>query len=157
MAGFKCVVIQARVVLSLGDDQDVVVEVFIDHVPGCFIGILQAADTQAFALAHGVVHQAIVFAQGFTTIGLNAARLCRQVALQKGIETSFADEADAGAVFLVVCGQLVFARDLAHFVFGQFTHGKQGMFKLVVIQGMQKITLVLVVIDAAQQLCLSVR
>ncbi len=48
---------QARVVMALGDDKNIILNVFIDHVPWIFATLFGAADTQPFTLAQGVVHQ----------------------------------------------------------------------------------------------------
>jgi len=68
VAGLERIVIQARVVLALGHDQDVVFEILVDNIPGCLVGILQSADAEPLALAQRVVHQAVVPAQNFAGV-----------------------------------------------------------------------------------------
>ena len=58
-----------------------------------------AADTQAFALAQRVKHQADVFADYFAFRGHHFAIIGRQIFLQKLAERALADKADAGTVF----------------------------------------------------------
>lgn len=42
---------QARVVVTLSHNQNIVFDVFVDHVPRIFAALFGAADTQTFTLA----------------------------------------------------------------------------------------------------------
>ena len=142
--------------MPLRHQQDIVVQVLVDHVPGFFVSVFNAAYAQSLALAQGIVHQAVVFADGFTIHGVNFTGLCRQVFFEKGIEAALADKADAGAVFLVMGDQIVFARQLADGRFLVLADGKQGMRELLLVERVQEIALILVAVDTAQQLCSAV-
>ncbi|KEP73745.1 hypothetical protein HR12_39110 [Microbacterium sp. SUBG005] len=71
---------QARVVVTLSHNQNIVFDVFVDHVPRIFAALFGAADTQTFTLAESVVHQPLVLTNLIAVNGDDFARLCRQVA-----------------------------------------------------------------------------
>jgi hypothetical protein len=73
---------QARVVMALGDDKNIILNVFIDHVPRIFATLFGAADTQPFTLAQGVVHQPLMGTDLLAVDG-DFARLRRQVTPRK--------------------------------------------------------------------------
>ena len=74
-----------------------------------------------------------------------------QVVREEFGERTLADEADAGAVALVVHGQRLFVREPADLVFRQFADRKQRAREHGARHGVQEIRLVLAGIEAAQQ------
>ena len=95
-------------------------------------------NAQAFALADGVVHQAIVPADLLIPVNINhRPRLGRQVILQKRLKLPFTDEADSCAVFFVGGNQMMVNRCLPHLALGQMPYGKQGPLQLFLPQGIE--------------------
>jgi hypothetical protein len=90
---------QARVVMALGDDKNIILNVFIDHVPRIFATLFGAADAQPFTLAQRMVHQPLMGTDLLAVDGENFARLRRQIAAKEIAEFTFADKADAGGIF----------------------------------------------------------
>jgi len=78
-------------------------------------------------------------------------RLGRQVALQELGERALADEADAGAVALVVHRQRALVRDATHRGFGQVPDGKHRPGQQVTGHAVQEVGLVLGGVRGAQQ------
>ncbi len=52
--------------MALCHHQDIIGDIFIDHVPGFFAAGFGAANTQTFTLTQRMVHQALVFADHFS-------------------------------------------------------------------------------------------
>ena len=142
--------------LALADDQYVTLQILFQHVPGLFAGVLQAADAQPLALADGVVHQAVVAADHLAVGGFDVAGLGRQVLLEEIAEAAFADEADAGGVLLLGGGQAVLFGDGAHLGLFQFAHREQAAGDLFAAHGVQEVALVLVRVQALEQLAAAV-
>ena len=86
----------------------------------------------------------------------DAAFVLGQVAREELGEPALADEADTGAVLLVVDGQAGFPGDAPHVSLEHSTEGKQAVLELIDGHGLQEIALVLVVVHAFQQLELAV-
>lgn len=137
--------------LALANDQHVARQVLLQHVPGLFAGVLQAADAQALALADGVVHEAVVAADHLAVGGLDVAGLGRQVLLEEITETALADEADAGGILLLGGGQAVLFGDGTHLRLLQLAHRKQAAGDLLAAHGVQEVALVLVGVQALEQ------
>ena len=75
----------------------------------------------------------------------------RQVLRQERTEITLTDEADAGAVFFVVHRQRGIRGRGADLGLAQFSNGKQRARQLRLAKGVEEVTLVLVVVAAAQQ------
>src|SRR5690625_1411847 len=145
------VVEQPWVVATLGDHEHIALQVLVHHTPGGAAAPGDAADAEALTLPDGVVHQAAVPAQGLALDGLDVPRSGRQVALQEVLEAALADEADAGGVLLVVGGQSPALRQGPHLGLVQLADGKQTALQLLAGHRVEKIALVLVLIQSAQQ------
>lgn len=65
--------------MTLAHVEYVVIQVLVQNVPGCLGEALYAADTQALALAKGVKHKPLVFADDLSIGSVNLTGLCRQV------------------------------------------------------------------------------
>lgn len=138
-------------IIALGDQQHIVRQVLVDHVPGRIVVIGEPAYAQPLALADGVVHQAAVLPEVFALQAVNLPRLRRQVLLQEIAETALPDEADTGGVFFTGGGQLMLRRQAAHLGLGEFAQGKQGLLQFTVANRVQEVALVLVVVQALEQ------
>ena len=103
-------------------------------------------------MAKGVKHQAVMSADACTVHGVYLSRCGRQELFQEGAETAFTDKTDTSTVFFIVRHQVVAFCQFADVRFIVFTDREQGMRELVLIQCMQEITLVFIVVEAAQQL-----
>src|SRR5690606_30407955 len=88
----------------------------------------------------------------FTFGGLDVARLGRQVLLEEVAEAALADKADAGGVLLLGGRQLIFLGDGAHLGLFQFADREQGTADLLAADGVQEVALVLVRVEALEQL-----
>ena len=85
---------QHRVILALGDDQNIPFQLLVDHKPASAIAMASNAKTPP--LAQGIVHQAIVPTQNLPINRNDLTRLRRQKAGQKIFKVPFPDEANAG-------------------------------------------------------------
>ncbi|KPX61431.1 Uncharacterized protein ALO39_05535 [Pseudomonas syringae pv. lapsa] len=147
---------QPGVIVTLTDNQFVVVQVLDQHVPRIIAGILETADAQTLTLADGVVHQAAVTTDDFTFGGLDFAGLGGQVLTQKISEAAFANEADSGGILLLGSGQAVLFGNGAHFRFFQLANREQGAGNLLAANGVQEVALILVRVQALEQLGTSI-
>ena len=138
-------------IIALTDDQLVVFQVLGQYVPRVVARVFQTADAEPLALADGVIHQSMMVADDFAFGRLDLAGLGGQVLLEKVAETTLTDEADAGGVFFLCCGQFVFFRDGAHGRFFQLADREQGLGDLLAAHSMQEVTLVLVRVQAFEQ------
>ena len=86
---------------SLSYQQYVALQVLINDIPGSLRAILHTPDAQALSLTVGVIHQSRMLADLFTFCCLDDSRLGRNILLEEIFELTLADEANAGAVFLV--------------------------------------------------------
>ena len=82
--------------MTLSNNQNVVLDIFIHHVPRIFRAFFRPANAQTFTLTQRVVHQALMLANLFAINGDDFARLSGQVTTEKLAELTFADEADTG-------------------------------------------------------------
>ena len=69
--------------MTLSDNQNVVLNVFIHHIPWIFCPFFRSANTQTFTLTQGVVHQPLMLANLFAVNGDDFAWLSRQVTTKK--------------------------------------------------------------------------
>ncbi|CRQ69508.1 hypothetical protein PAERUG_E5_London_17_VIM_2_12_12_04056 [Pseudomonas aeruginosa] len=144
--------IRDRVVVALADQQHVALQVLAEHVPGIVAGFLETADAEALALTDGVVHQAAVATDDLAFGGLDVARLGRQVLLEEIGEASLANEADARGVLLLRRGEAMLLGDGADFRLLQFADGEQAAGDLLAAHRVQEVALVLVRVQALEQL-----
>ena len=112
-------------ILILDDDERIAPRVLVGHVPGRGGGAGAAAEPESGSLPQGVQREAAMLADDLTRVVLDRARLGAQVAAQKFLERPLADEADAGAVRLVVHRQSGGVRQLAHLRLAQSADRKQ--------------------------------
>jgi hypothetical protein len=88
--------IQPAIFAPLGDVQHVAGNVLADHVPGFTACPMHAADTEAIALAEGVVHHTLMFTDPLAIRRAHVTGTGRDVSTEKFTEIAFANEADAG-------------------------------------------------------------
>ncbi|MOA35918.1 hypothetical protein D3C78_1574130 [compost metagenome] len=82
--------------VTLGNDENIILNVFVDDVPWLFAAFFGTANTQTFALSERVIHQALVFAHIIAIHGDDFARLGRQITPQEFAEFALTNKADAG-------------------------------------------------------------
>ena len=73
-------------IISLGDQQHIVRQIFVHHIPWCFWVIGKAADAQALALAQGVKTQAHMLANGSACFVFDGAGFFGNITIQKIVE-----------------------------------------------------------------------
>ena len=137
--------------IALGHQQHITVKIFVHNIPGCITVVGEPADTQPLSLPYCVVHQPLVLPEQLAVKAVNVAGLGRQVLLQKILETPLADKADAGGILLFGRRQAVLLGYLPHCWFFHVTQREQGLLQLTVAYRMQKIALVLIVIQPLQE------
>ena len=93
----------------------------------------------------------MVAADDTAVCGHDRTGLRRHVLAQELAEASLADEADAGGIFFLVSDEAGDMRACAHLAFLDATYRKQRVRELLLPEGIQEITLVLVLIDAGLQ------
>ena len=93
---------QQRMVSPLNHNKFIGREIFLNDIPGFFFLPCDATNTQPLSLADGVIHQAMMFAQGFAIRCFDQSGLSGEVLLQKILKAPLADKADACAVFFIV-------------------------------------------------------
>ena len=139
-------------VQALGHDQLVLLQALVDNIPGFIATTVGTANTETLSLADGVVHQAAVFTDDSAVDGHDLPRLCRNKTLQKIPELALTDKTDAGAVFFGGYLEALLPGNIAHCGLVEFSNRKQGVANLVLVEGVQKIRLILVLIETAQEL-----
>lgn len=122
---------------ALGDDDVVFV-----------VGI--GRDIDAAALADGVMEKPFVFAEYLSGSVYDFSRFLRDVLLEKIVDADFADEANALAVLAFGVRESGFFREFAEFRLEQMADRIEGALQLLLAQQSEKIGLVLVRIDAAE-------
>src|ERR1019366_7447197 len=98
-----------------------------------------------------VEREATMLADDPTVIGFDRSWLRAQIAAQKLLERTFADEADAGAVRFVIHRQSGGMRKLTHLDLTQFTDGKQRFAERRSGDSVEKIALILRRVRRLQQ------
>jgi hypothetical protein len=142
---------QRRMIVSLHDHEHVALQVLVCDVPRRFGRITTPADAQALALAERVIHEPAVLPEPAAGAVLDIAGLRGQELRQELREGPFADEADAGAVFLVEDRQHQLARPAPDFLLAQAADREQRPRECVGRHGVQEVALVLAGVDTAQQ------
>src|SRR5690606_14652897 len=99
-----------------------------------------------------VIPGALMLADQDSVRSLDRPAPGRYVAAEEGAHVALADEADAGGILLCVARQASLARQPAHVGFGELADRKYRSSQLFLAQAMQEVALVLVRVDAAQQL-----
>src|SRR6185312_15003861 len=142
---------QPVVLAALGDDQHVGRHVLAHHEPRLAAGAMPAADAESVALAQGVIHHPLVFADPPAVGRAHLARACGNVPRQEAAEVALADEADAGGILLRMGRQRRLAGQFAHARLLDPAQRKQRGGQLLLAQRMQEITLVLGRVRRPQQ------
>ena len=142
---------QRCVGVALGNAKNIPLQVFMHHIPGCLGGVLDTADAQALALSQGIEHQALMASQQLVVKGHDRARLGRQVLFEKVFEAPLTDKTDAGGVFFVECHQAIGLGNTPDLGLLQFAQGKQAVLKLAGGDRLEKVTLVLTLVQGFQQ------
>lgn len=114
-------------------------------------GVAGAADAHAFALSDGVVGNAVVSTEDFAIEGFEVTWGVGNVFAKKFFEVAFADEAEAGAVFFLVGGEVVFFGDGAEVFFEHVADGKKNFGQDVVFDGVEEVGLVFAGIGSFEQ------
>ena len=143
-------------VVTLSHHQNIVFDIFVDHVPRIFAALFGAADTQTFTLAESVVHQPLVLTNLITVNGDDFARLCRQVAPQELAEFTLADKTDTGGVFFLRGDQIQIFSNLAYFRLFQLADREQTLGNLFMAQRVEEVALIFIAIQTAQQLAFTI-
>ena len=112
---------------------------------------------KSLSLADRVVHEPLMCADDFPFRCFDIPGLCRQVLRQEIAETSFANEADPRAVFLVMGGETGSLRKPANLRLVDITEWKEGMGELVLVEQVEKIGLVLVPVSCLPEQIVSIR
>lgn len=68
--------------MALSDNQNVVFDVFVHHIPRFFGTFFGATDTQTFTLTESVIHQPLVLTNFIAIDGNDFARLRREITAQ---------------------------------------------------------------------------
>ena len=139
---------EGGVVLSLGDDEGIAGDVFIDDEPGG----AGAADAEAFALADGVVGDALVLTEGLAVDGLDGAGVVPDVPADKVGKFPLTDEADACAVALGGCGEVVLGGEGADGALFEVADGEEGAAQGLGLDGVEEVALVFAGVKAAEEL-----
>ena len=143
-------------IVTLGNNQNIVFDVFVDNIPWIFATFFGPANTQPFTLAERVVHQPLMLANLFPVDGDNFTRLSRQVTSQEIAEFALADEANAGRVFFLRGDQVQLFGDFTHLRLFQLADREQALGDLLVAQRIEEIALIFVAVQTAQQLAFAI-
>ena len=151
VTGFQVGRVEVRVVITLPDVKDVLVDVLADHEPG-LVALLVPTETQAAPLTDCVVHQPHVLTDDLTVDGLHVPRLGRDVLAEEFPEVAIlTDEADPDGVLLVRRGQTGLLGNLPDLRLSVVGQGEHDLVQLVVVQLTQEVGLVLVLVGGPHQ------
>ena len=133
----KVLAISILGVVAIGNEEDVTLDVFLDHKPRA------AAKAQAFALADGVEPMSAMAADALAGAHFdNVAGLVAEIAAQIVVVVDLAEEADALRVFALRVNQVLLLGDAAHLVLVHAADGEDGFLQLPVIDLRQEVRLV---------------
>ena len=147
---------QTRVFMALRNNQNVVFDVFIDHIPRFFGAVFGATDTQTFTLTEGVIHQPLVLTNFIAIDGNDFARLRREITAQELAEFTLADKADTGRIFFLRGDQTKIFSNLTHLRFFQFADREQALRNLLMAERIKEVALVFIAVQATQQAALAI-
>src|SRR5216684_4579155 len=114
-------------VLILHDDERIALRVLVGHVPGRGGGSGASADAETGALTQGVEGETAMFAYHQAGVGFDRAGFDVKMAAQEFLKRPLADEADAGAVRLVINRQSRRVRQASYLRLAQLAERKQGL------------------------------
>src|SRR5690606_8200102 len=97
-------------VAALDHRERIVLEILRRDIPGRLTIIAEPADVQALSLADRMIHEALMLSDHDPMLGHDIAGLGWQIGFQEIAELTLANEADTGAVFLVVRNQAQLGR-----------------------------------------------
>src|SRR5258707_14174303 len=115
---------QPRMVVALSDIQRVRRNILTGDEPRLAAALLAAAEADTLALPEGVKREADVFADHVAVGGFHRTGVGRQIAVQEVAERPFADEADAGGIFLLRVRERDLFGNLAEFGFRNLARRK---------------------------------
>ena len=133
--------------MLLAHVQNIILQVLVQYIPGCFRVTPDPTDTQPLALTQSMKHQAAMFTNDTPICGLDITGLCWNEVGQESSEVSFSDKADSGAVFLVVHSEPGFKGQLPNRWFEHFTYREYRFGELLMTHCIKKITLILLMIQ----------
>ena len=142
--------------MALSDNQNVVFDVFVHHIPRFFGTFFGATDTQTFTLPESVIHQPLVLTNFIAIDGNDFARLRREITAQELAEFTFANEANAGRVFFLRGDQTKIFSNLTHLRFFQFADREQALRNLLMAERIKEVALVFIAVQTTQQAALAI-
>ena len=142
-------------ILPLGHQQAVPLQILPDHEPAA--PVAPAADSQAPALAQGIIHQPVMPPDHLAVRGHHVPGLGRQVVREELFKIPLPDEADPGGILLMADRKPPGLRQGAHLRLGHAAHRKHGFQQLLPVHHIEKIALILIGIRPAKQAALPVR
>ena len=142
---------QRRVIGALHHGQRIAREVLGNHEPGRAAGVGTPADAEAAALPDGVALEPAVAAEHHSLFILDRTVASGQPAPNELAEGALADETDPGRVPLVRDRQAALACHPSYLGLAQAPERELAVHKPPRIQRVQKIALVLVPVDSAQE------
>ena len=113
-------------ILPLADDQNIVLQVFIQHKPASSVSA--AADAKTLALSQRIIGKPDMLPNRFPCLGLHLSGNRRQIVLQKRAEIPLADETDARGILFCADGQPMLLCKLTHLAFGHPADGETQPF-----------------------------
>lgn len=143
---------QVWVVMVLGDDKNIIFNVFIDYVLWIFVIFFGVVDIQFFMLVQGVVYQFLMSIDFFVVDGEDFVWLCWQIVVKEIVEFMFVDKVDVGGIFFFCGDQIQFFGDFMYLWFFQFIYWEQVLGNLFVVKGVEEVVLIFVVVEVVQQL-----
>ena len=142
--------------MALSNNQNVVFDVFVHHIPRFFGTFFGATDTQTFTLTESVIHQPLVLTNFIAIDGNDFARLRREITAQELAEFTLADKADTGRVFFLRGDQTEIFSNLTHLRFFQFADREQALRNLLMAERIKEVALVFIAVQATQQAALAI-
>src|ERR1700731_4935426 len=139
-------------VLILHDDERIAPGLLAGHVPGRGGGSGAAAYLKAGPLAQGVQGETAMLAYDQPGVGFDGAGFHLKITAQEFLKRPLADEADAGAVRLVIHRQSRRMRQAPYLRLAQLPDRKQGLAERRGGNAVEKITLILGRVRGLEQL-----
>ena len=145
----KPVAEEPGMVVALGNNKNIVLQILVHHIPGLVGGPPHPAYPQTLALSQGVKKDARMFTDSRSFRGPDFPATGGDILSKEFTEGPFADEADTGAVLFIMGNESVLFRQGAYPGLGQFPQGEKRSGELLLVQPAQEIGLVLVYIDTS--------